>query len=98
LRNRLLRFETSKTLESIVPRNSNLSSVSPNAGGAAGTLATAKLHIGGLHTQDAFDRITYVKASGDLYYDPDGSGVKAAVKIAHLTAGLDFTINDFEVI
>lgn len=66
--------------------------------GAAGVLAANKLHFGGLASQDADDRITYVKATGALYFDADGSGSGSAVKIAQMTKNLAMTVNDFEVI
>lgn len=49
-------------------------------------------------TQDAEDRIVYDKKTGALYYDQDGTGAKAQVKIATLTKNLALTYNDFYVI
>jgi Ca2+-binding RTX toxin-like protein len=66
--------------------------------GKAGLLAAGKLHIGGLASMDADDRFIYVKSTGALFFDADGSGSGDAFKIAQLTRGLAMTINDFEVI
>ncbi|MBM6579131.1 hypothetical protein ILT44_02960 [Microvirga sp. BT689] len=48
--------------------------------------------------QDREDRIIYDKKTGALYYDQDGTGSKAQVKIATLTKNLPLTHNDFFVI
>ncbi len=48
--------------------------------------------------QDAEDRIIYDKSKGVLYYDADGTGSKAQVKIATLSKNLKMTHNDFFVI
>ncbi len=48
--------------------------------------------------QDAEDRIVYDRKTGALYYDQDGSGSKAQVKIAMLNKNLALTHNDFFVI
>jgi Ca2+-binding RTX toxin-like protein/beta-glucanase (GH16 family) len=47
---------------------------------------------------DAADRIIYNKANGELYYDPDGTGSAAQVKIAQLLGHLTLTSADFTVI
>jgi Ca2+-binding RTX toxin-like protein len=52
----------------------------------------------GKAAHDASDRIVYDKASGALYYDADGSGRAAQVKIATLKKGLALTEKDFFVI
>ncbi|HEY8382238.1 MAG TPA: calcium-binding protein [Microvirga sp.] len=52
----------------------------------------------GSKAQDAEDRILYNKKSGALYYDKDGVGGAAEVKIATLTKNLKMTHNDFFVI
>jgi serralysin len=48
--------------------------------------------------QDAEDRIIYNERTGALYYDSDGTGSKAKVKIATLSKNLEMTHNDFFVI
>ena len=52
----------------------------------------------GKAAHDASDRIVYDKASGALYYDADGSGRAAQVKIATLKKGLALTEKDFFII
>jgi Ca2+-binding RTX toxin-like protein len=49
-------------------------------------------------TKDTNDYLVYVRKSGKLMYDPDGSGAKAAVEIAVLKPGLKLTYADFQVI
>ncbi|MCX7075371.1 MAG: Ig-like domain-containing protein [Methylococcales bacterium] len=55
-------------------------------------LSTAKL--------DASDRIVYNKTTGDLFYDSDGSGLVAAVKIAIIGASSHPTLSntDFTIV
>jgi len=48
--------------------------------------------------KDREDRIVYDKKTGALYYDQDGTGSKAQVKIATLTKNLKLTYSDFFVI
>ena len=54
--------------------------------GADGALAAGALRTGAgaTHGVDADDRIVFDTATGDLYYDQDGFGIGAAVKVAHL--------------
>ncbi|MBB4041511.1 Ca2+-binding RTX toxin-like protein [Microvirga flocculans] len=52
----------------------------------------------GKKAQDAEDRIVYDKGTGALYYDADGTGRGAQVKIAQLKKGLALTEKDFFVI
>jgi Ca2+-binding RTX toxin-like protein len=52
----------------------------------------------GKAAHDSSDRIIYDKASGALYYDQDGTGRAAQVKIATLKKGLSLTEKDFFVI
>jgi hypothetical protein len=47
---------------------------------------------------DADDRVLYDRASGHVYYDPDGIGVKAEVLIAVLVGKPDVSAADFVVI
>ncbi|BBC70957.1 conserved hypothetical protein [Altererythrobacter sp. B11] len=44
---------------------------------------------------DADDRIIYDRASGNLYYDPDGNGAAEAVQFAHLDNRPVLTAQDF---
>jgi Ca2+-binding RTX toxin-like protein len=64
---------------------------------APGKLAKA-MFWAGKAAHDASDRIVYDKASGALYYDADGNGRAAQVKIATLKKGLAMTEKDFFVI
>ncbi|NIX75885.1 PD40 domain-containing protein [Microvirga terricola] len=47
---------------------------------------------------DATDRVIYNNRTGSLYYDGDGDGPGAAVKLATLSKGLKMTYKDFFVI
>jgi Ca2+-binding RTX toxin-like protein len=51
----------------------------------------------GSKAHDASDRIIYNKSKGALYYDPDGTGSKAAIQFAQLKKGLKMTFEDFVV-
>ena len=48
--------------------------------------------------KDANDYLVYVRKTGVLLYDVDGSGSKAAVAIATLKPGLKLTYADFQII
>jgi len=52
----------------------------------------------GLKAHDASDRLIYDKQSGDLSYDPDGSGRAASVTIAHLQPNIALDHHDIQVI
>ncbi|ANY80768.1 hypothetical protein BB934_23150 [Microvirga ossetica] len=49
----------------------------------------------GSKAHDADDRIIYDKSAGVLYYDPDGTGAKAAIQFAKLSKNLALTYKDF---
>jgi len=69
--------------------------------GSLGTLATGAFWSGdGVTTaHDADDRIIHNSATGDLYYDPDGTGSAAATLFARtLFTTQNFTASDFMVI
>ncbi|MDO8401470.1 MAG: calcium-binding protein [Bradyrhizobium sp.] len=63
-----------------------------------GGVLAANAFVIGEEAQDAADRIIYNKATGDLFYDTDGTGSVAAVKFAELDAGLALTRWDFFVV
>jgi serralysin len=52
----------------------------------------------GSAAHDSSDRIIYNRASGDLIYDPDGTGAAAGQVFAHLTPGLSLNNGDFVVV
>ena len=62
--------------------------------GSKGKLGSDAFHRG-TKAADAEDRIIYHKASGSLYYDPDGSGAEAQVKIATLSNKAAVALSDF---
>jgi Ca2+-binding RTX toxin-like protein len=67
--------------------------------GKAGDLnASAFYSAAGGKAHDASDRVIYNSKTGDLYFDADGNGSSAAVKFAHLDAGLKLTAADFDLI
>jgi hypothetical protein len=59
---------------------------------------TSDMFVKGTKAKDAEDRIIYDKKTGALYYDQDGTGSKAQVKIAVLTNKAALSHNDFFVI
>ena len=60
--------------------------------------ARAGAFVIGAAAQDADDRIVYNPATGQLFFDADGSGAGAAIQFATLQAGLDLTAGDFTVL
>lgn len=58
----------------------------------------ADMFVKGAKAKDREDRIIYDKDTGALYYDADGTGSKAQVKIATLNKKLKLTYHDFFVI
>jgi serralysin len=52
----------------------------------------------GAAAQDAGDRIIYSSATGEVYYDSDGTGPAAQIQFATLSAGLALTNFDFFVV
>jgi Ca2+-binding RTX toxin-like protein len=64
--------------------------------GADGTLADSAFGLG-TTAATADQRILYDSASGDLYYDKDGSGSATAVKFAIIASGLALTASSFKV-
>lgn len=61
---------------------------------AAGAFVTGS---GGVAAGDANDRILYDRASGELYYDPDGTGAVAQTLFARVTIDTVLTSTDFLV-
>ena len=64
--------------------------------GAAGTLAGSAFRAGAT-AGDSGDRILYDAATGNLYYDPDGTGAAARIRFATVPAGTAITYRDFIV-
>ena len=64
---------------------------------ATGTLA-ASAFVTGTAAQDADDRIVFNAATGQLFFDADGSGAGAAIHFATLTGGVTITAADFVVV
>jgi serralysin len=62
-----------------------------------GALPVGAFRMGSM-ALDAGDRILYDSATGALYYDADGNGVKEASQFATLTPGLALTAAEFVVI
>ena len=61
---------------------------------AEGALSASAFQLGSA-AQDADDRILYDAASGNIFYDADGTGAAAAILFAHVTPGLALTQLDF---
>ncbi|WP_333703316.1 calcium-binding protein [Sphingobium yanoikuyae] len=66
-------------------------------GGYNGSLAFGAFQTGSVATE-ADDRILYDAASGNIFYDADGSGAGAAVLFAQVTPGLTLSNFDFIVL
>jgi len=68
-------------------------------GGGAGGLQPGAFVTGsgGVVAGDANDRILYDRASGDLYYDPDGTGALTPTLFARVTPDTILTPTDFIV-
>jgi Ca2+-binding RTX toxin-like protein len=52
----------------------------------------------GTKAHDSSDRIIYNDKTGAVYYDPDGSGSKAAVQFAEIGKNLKVTYKDFMIL
>ena len=64
---------------------------------AQGALAAGNLAAGAVAV-DADDFIVYDSATGDLSYDPDGSGIQAATRFAVLATHPALSAADFSVL
>jgi Ca2+-binding RTX toxin-like protein len=56
------------------------------------------MFVKGSHARDREDRIIYDTKTGALYYDKDGIGLSAQIKIATLNKNLKLTHKDFFVV
>jgi Ca2+-binding RTX toxin-like protein len=65
--------------------------------GSNGKLKADAFHLG-KKAADAEDRVIYDKGTGNLYYDADGTGKIAAIKIAILQKNATLKVSDFLVI
>ncbi len=65
--------------------------------GNAGALAPSRFKSTS-GNPDANDRIFYDQATGDIFYDRDGSGSATAVLFARITAGTNLTAADFLIL
>jgi Ca2+-binding RTX toxin-like protein len=65
--------------------------------GATGNLLNARF-VAGPAPLDGNDRILHDAATGHLFYDPDGTGVAAALRFATVTPGLVLTASDFLIV
>jgi serralysin len=67
------------------------------AGLKTGALLPGRLCFGS-GAKDSKDRIIYDKATGELFYDPDGTGAAAQVKFATLTSKPALSAADFYIV
>jgi Ca2+-binding RTX toxin-like protein len=65
--------------------------------GSNGKLKADAFHLG-KRAADREDRIIYDKATGNLFYDADGTGSSAQIKFAILTNKAKVVLSDFQVI
>ncbi len=61
------------------------------------TTSDSFFHLG-VTAQDADDRILYDAATGDIYYDADGSGEQTAIRFAVLDGLPTLSYQDFEIL
>ena len=73
-----------------------LQSVFSNAG-PAGALAPGAFQAGSA-ANDSADRIIYNSSTGNIYYDPDGTGAAAQVLFATVTPGTSLANGDFVIV
>ncbi|MDQ0471668.1 Ca2+-binding RTX toxin-like protein [Labrys wisconsinensis] len=64
---------------------------------AAGSLADSQFVVG-THATSAHATVLYDASSGQLFYDPDGTGSEAAVRFAYLTGNPTIHASDFTII
>jgi Ca2+-binding RTX toxin-like protein len=69
-----------------------------NGLGAATGALTAVAYRAGAAAADASDRVIYNSATGQIFYDADGTGAGAQVLFATVTAGTVLTVADFFII
>ncbi|WP_157218844.1 calcium-binding protein [Flavisphingomonas formosensis] len=62
-----------------------------------GNLAATAFYQGSA-AHDADDRIIYNEATGDIFYDADGTGAKAALLFAHVDPHTDLSKADFVIV
>lgn len=62
-----------------------------------GALSSARFCVGS-DAKDSSDRIIYDKATGELFYDPDGTGAAAQIKFATLISKPTLSAADFYII
>ena len=67
-------------------------------GSSTGVKFKSDMFVTGTKAKDAEDRIVYDKKTGSLYYDQDGTGSKARVKIATIVNKATLKFDDFFVI
>jgi Ca2+-binding RTX toxin-like protein len=67
-------------------------------GSSSGVRFKSDMFVEGTSAQDAEDRIVYDRKTGSLYYDKDGTGSAAQVKIAILTNKAKLYWHDFYVV
>jgi Ca2+-binding RTX toxin-like protein len=65
--------------------------------GSKGKLKADAFRLGA-SAADAEDQVIYHKAKGDLYFDPDGTGPEAQVRIAALSNKAALVLSDFLIV
>jgi Ca2+-binding RTX toxin-like protein len=66
-------------------------------GSAGSTLSSSEFHAGSGPTSKSH-HVIYNIATGDLLYDPDGNGGRAAIQFAHLDPGTSLRASDFYLV
>ena len=72
--------------------------MSVNPASMNGRTLSASAFVVGTAAGDANDRIIYNTATGDLFYDRDGTGATAAVQFAHLNGTTAISNTNFLVV
>lgn len=94
---------TSTTVDTITDFNAKYDTIALfkdvfTAAGGSNVYLKSSAFWTGTKAHDSSDRVIYNKATGTVYYDPDGTGSKAAVAVVKVKPGLSLTYKDFYIL